>query len=293
MAKLPAIQFYVGDWLKDQVTSCSIGAQGLWLRLLLIMHDSDRYGCLTMGGKPMPEANAARRCGVSLEEYKTLFEELKDAGVPRLSEEGFWYSKRLVEDQKKRDQDASRQRKHRRQGHEIDGNDIENTQGSSLDGAGHAHVTHDVTQLSHPRHADVTHDVTRLSEDEDEDENEDEIQNSELNSTGSKNSKPREVFRKPTLDEVAAYCAERKNNVDPQAWHDHYTSNGWKVGKNPMRDWQAAVRTWERTDYAKPKLTRSQQLDLDAKRILARAQNRGHPGVYRADASVGWAPTAG
>lgn len=52
-------------------------------------------------------------------------------------------------------------------------------------------------------------------------------------------------FSPPTLQEVSAYCIERGNSVDPQRWIDHYTANGWKVGKNPMRDWQAAVRTWE------------------------------------------------
>lgn len=50
----------------------------------------------------------------------------------------------------------------------------------------------------------------------------------------------------PTLDEVKAYCSERGNKVDPERWFDYYTSNGWKVGKNPMKDWKAAVRTWER-----------------------------------------------
>lgn len=56
------------------------------------------------------------------------------------------------------------------------------------------------------------------------------------------------TFQKPTLEEVAAYCQERGNNIDPQAWVDYYTANGWKVGKNPMKDWKAAVRTWERND---------------------------------------------
>lgn len=50
---------------------------------------------------------------------------------------------------------------------------------------------------------------------------------------------------RPTLEEVKAYCRERKNAVDPQKWFDHYTSNGWRVGRNAMKDWKAAVRTWE------------------------------------------------
>jgi hypothetical protein len=57
------------------------------------------------------------------------------------------------------------------------------------------------------------------------------------------------LFVKPTLEEVMEYCKERGNGVDPQQWIDHYTSNGWKVGKNPMKDWKAAVRTWEKNGF--------------------------------------------
>ena len=67
-------------------------------------------------------------------------------------------------------------------------------------------------------------------------------------------------FTQPTLEEVQAYCVERGNGVDPQRFVDYYSSNGWKVGKNPMKDWKAAVRTWERnngTTVTKPKQTGS------------------------------------
>lgn len=62
-----------------------------------------------------------------------------------------------------------------------------------------------------------------------------------------KESPPR--FIKPTLAAVTDYCRERENQVDPQRFLDHYESNGWKVGKNPMKDWKAAVRTWERNGF--------------------------------------------
>lgn len=57
-------------------------------------------------------------------------------------------------------------------------------------------------------------------------------------------------FSPPDIDAVKSYCRERKNNVDAQRFVDYYTANGWKVGKarNPMRDWKAAIRTWERND---------------------------------------------
>lgn len=54
-------------------------------------------------------------------------------------------------------------------------------------------------------------------------------------------------FKKPTIEEIQAYCNERNNNVDANMFFDFYESKGWKVGKNSMKDWKACVRTWERT----------------------------------------------
>lgn len=54
-------------------------------------------------------------------------------------------------------------------------------------------------------------------------------------------------FEPPSVDDVRAYCNERGNSVDPQTFIDFYTANGWVQGKGkPIRDWKAAVRTWER-----------------------------------------------
>ena len=60
--------------------------------------------------------------------------------------------------------------------------------------------------------------------------------------------KPLTRFSPPTVEEVAAYCRERGNKVDPQRFVDFYTAKGWRVGNQPMKDWRAAVRTWERDD---------------------------------------------
>ena len=61
----------------------------------------------------------------------------------------------------------------------------------------------------------------------------------------------RKTFVKPTVEEVKAYCKERNNKVDPYQFVDFYESKGWKVGNQPMKDWKAAVRTWEKRDTAK------------------------------------------
>jgi hypothetical protein len=62
----------------------------------------------------------------------------------------------------------------------------------------------------------------------------------------SESPKAQSRFIAPTVEQVQAYCKERGNSVDAQRWIDHYTSNGWMVGKNKMKDWKAAVRTWEK-----------------------------------------------
>ena len=60
----------------------------------------------------------------------------------------------------------------------------------------------------------------------------------------SEEEKPKR-FNKPTLEEVEAYCAERNNGISAQDFINFYESKGWKIGKSPMKDWKAAVRTWE------------------------------------------------
>lgn len=55
-------------------------------------------------------------------------------------------------------------------------------------------------------------------------------------------------FTPPTVDQVREYCMERRNMVDPQRFVDFYESKGWVVGKARMKEWKAAVRTWEKED---------------------------------------------
>lgn len=62
-------------------------------------------------------------------------------------------------------------------------------------------------------------------------------------------ARKRAVFVKPTLEEVRAYCSERQNRVDPETWLAYYEANGWRVGRNPMKDWKSAIITWEKNSY--------------------------------------------
>ncbi len=60
----------------------------------------------------------------------------------------------------------------------------------------------------------------------------------------------RKQFVRPSVEDVAEYVSTRSIQIDPQGFIDHYDSNGWKVGRNPMIDWRAAVRTWEKRERA-------------------------------------------
>lgn len=67
-------------------------------------------------------------------------------------------------------------------------------------------------------------------------------------------------FIKPTIEQIRSYCKERNNGIDAQSFFDYYESVGWKVGNKPMKDWRAAVRTWERN--RKPDKPQPQQTQL-------------------------------
>jgi len=64
--------------------------------------------------------------------------------------------------------------------------------------------------------------------------------------SGEPEPKTQERFQPPATEDVAAYCSERNNGVNPQRFVDYYTANGWKIGRNKMKDWKAAVRSWEK-----------------------------------------------
>lgn len=67
-------------------------------------------------------------------------------------------------------------------------------------------------------------------------------------------------FAKPTIEEVSDYCNERNNDVDAEKFYDYYSSNGWKVGKNAMKDWKASVRTWEKNTTQTQKVSQPKQV---------------------------------
>lgn len=89
--------------------------------------------------------------------------------------------------------------------------------------------------------SDTSSDVVVSDKDKERDKEKEEL--SKDNSRGK--------FKPPSVEEVAKYCVERNNTVDPEAFVDFYAAKGWMVGKNKMKDWKAAVRTWERSNQAR------------------------------------------
>ena len=104
---------------------------------------------------------------------------------------------------------------------------------------------------------------------EKENENEIEIEKKSYNGR----DRPPARFVPPTVEEVKAYCQERKNAVDPQCFVDYYTANGWVQGKgNPIKDWRATVRTWERRGAAPKSVTPGQDFQPSPDRLQRNAE---------------------
>ena len=83
----------------------------------------------------------------------------------------------------------------------------------------------------------------------------------EIHSSAKSTTTKRKRFEKPSISDIKQYCMERNNNIDANQFYDYYESNGWKVGKNSMKDWKAAVRTWERSEYRKPNSKKNSKED--------------------------------
>ena len=94
--KLPAIQFYPGDWKKSpDVQACSLAARGLWIEMLFIMHESTPRGFLELNGQPMTDAQLARLVSASVDEIALPLKELESAGVFSKDDRGVIFCRRF------------------------------------------------------------------------------------------------------------------------------------------------------------------------------------------------------
>jgi hypothetical protein len=106
--KRPAFQFYPSDWRSDTaLQSCSLPARGLWIECMCLMHESERYGYLQVGGKALTNQKLARLVGEDSANVEALISELEEAGVFSRDENGVIYSRRMVNDERIRNAHAN------------------------------------------------------------------------------------------------------------------------------------------------------------------------------------------
>jgi hypothetical protein len=239
--KLPAIQFYPGDWHKDQgVQALDLLQRGAWFELLLMMHDSDERGVLLVNGQPMPDAVIARRLGLDNQSANQVLTILLAYGVAsRRESDGALFCRRMVKDENLRQVRTAAGKKG---GNPRLLNQTANqtpTTGdkqiptpsfsSSLTSSIKERAVADATAPAPPIEKVVKETSAKKSAD-----------------ARKKSASP------PTLAEVQGYAgAQHPNSAEAQAeaaaFCDHYESNGWRVsGKTPMVDWRAAFRGWMR-----------------------------------------------
>lgn len=105
--KRPSFQFYPSDWLRDTaLRSCSPSARGLWIDMICFMHEGNPYGHLKVSNKVILPTNLASMVGATLVEVEGWLDELYQAGVYELAEDGEIYSKRMVRDESLRNKRA-------------------------------------------------------------------------------------------------------------------------------------------------------------------------------------------
>lgn len=234
MTKLPALQFYPGDWKKDTgVQALTFEQRGVWFEMLLLMHDSEERGRLLLNGKPTPVPVLARQIGIDQAKLKQILSTMLEYGVYSVDKKrgGLMYSRRMVNDE------ALRQKK--------------------VHAGGKGGRERDRRQKAEQE----------LSEDDSKPPSKTQAEpkqkgGSSVSVSSSASTKGRGAFVPPTLDQVKAYAKEQGYDMDCEAWMAHYQSNGWKVGKNPMKLWEGAVTTWaKRTGFSDRPGGQGQQLD--------------------------------
>lgn len=123
MSKLPAFQFYPGDWMKDpNLRRCSPAARGVWIDLLCLMFECEERGVLISGGVPWSREDVSAAIGGPDGATLMLLDELLTKGVARIDQRGAIFSARMARDEQERQATRARVKKHRHKGDGSNGN---------------------------------------------------------------------------------------------------------------------------------------------------------------------------
>lgn len=133
-----------------------------------------------------------------------------------------------------------------------------------------------VTSNAEVTHGNVTGntEVTQGNATEEEREEEKEYNTLSISACTRVAPKKAPYFTPPTIEEIREYCVSRNNNVNPEQFYDFYESKGWMVGNAQMKDWKAAVRTWERRSERAPATAQKHKGSFDTDDFFQAALNR-------------------
>jgi uncharacterized protein YdaU (DUF1376 family) len=208
----PYLPLYVQDFMTDEkLAECSAEATGVYIRLMCLMHKSEQYGCVLLKQKDKQASEQVSNFAYKVAKHLPYPLPVIERSIKELVEEGVLTVDGDCLFQKRMVKDC----------------EISNKRALAGKRGGKK------TQEFASKFAQAKTQANT--------ENEYVIENEYVSIQGGKGG-----FQKPTIEEVSDYCRERGNKVDPQQWLDHYIANGWKVGRNPMKDWKATVRNWEK-----------------------------------------------
>lgn len=220
MPKLPWIKFYPADWFSEVgLQACSAATRGVWFDLLMRMHSDGQTG--TLAGTISNFASWGR---CTEDEAVFALAQLRDLKVATVTCNALQQkSNEIVTVTNRRMKKVYQERASTKERVNR-----------------HRHKNSSVTQMKLAGNAvDVRCQMSDVRKEEEKD----------TPANAAPKGAVRCAFKPPSLSEVEAYMMERQWRdaaTQAQAWLDYYEANGWRVGRNPMKDWRAAVRTWER-----------------------------------------------
>lgn len=261
--KQPYIALYTQDFITDErLMECSAMATGVYIRLMCLLHQSEQYGRLTLRPKDHLEeddraeilkqisrkTDTKTRKKIAEIERKTLeFAQKIQRNMPySLQEIALGLHELLTENVVQIDGDTLLQKRMVRDNELSEKRSKSGIRGmqsryqSQKESEEAEEVCYNKTDNKPLTESATNANIYNIYN---EIENENEI----VKGKGAGRGKA-PYFTPPNLEQVEAYCQERGGIVDAQAFIDHYTSNGWMVGRAKMKDWKAAVRNWERKE---------------------------------------------
>lgn len=214
----PYIPLYVQDFLTDEkLIECSAESTGVYIRLICILHKSEEYGKFLLKQKDKQDNKPITNFALKLMKQMPYTQNTIEQSLIELITEGvitldgdILYQKRMVKD------------------NEIS---IKRSECGQKGGK----KTQFASKFAKAK-------TKANSEYENEDVNE--------NVNKDKKEKVRKTFQIPTIEEIKAYCLERKNKIDAQYFIDYQTARDWRVkGGEKIKDWKAVIRTWEKNNF--------------------------------------------